>query len=325
MASPPYYAALDLGGTKLRSIVADGEGRVLASDIRLSHAQEGLDAVLDRMVGSLEASIADSRVARSDLIGLGIASPGAVDLKNGIVPEAPQLPGWKDVPLARMLQERTGLTTRLENDATAAALGEHRFGAGRGRRYMLYITVSTGIGGGIIIDGELYGGKSGAAGEVGHIIIDVDGPRCGCGSYGCLEALASGTALARRGRELAESGESPALARVLESEGRVTAASMYAAAKEGDEPSVLAFREAGRYFGVALASYVNIFDPEAIVIGGGVAKASDLWLDVARSTMEELAMSQPLKGMRLAAGELGDFNGALGMVARLRDASDPRV
>jgi glucokinase len=321
LATSRYYAAIDLGGTNLRSIVADGNGHVLAKDIRLSHTQEGLDAVLDRMVESVEVAIRDSRVARAGIAGLGIASPGAVDSVHGIVPGAPQLPGWKDVPLAKVLGERVGLAARLENDATAAALGEHRFGAGRGTKYMLYITVSTGIGGGIIINGELYGGKSGAAGEVGHIIIDVDGPRCGCGARGCLEALASGTALARRGQELARSGESPALARILEEEGTITAALMFDAAKEGDEGSLRAFREAGRYFGVALASYVNIFDPEAIVIGGGVARASELWLDVARSTMEELAMSQPLKGVRLLPGELDDLNGVLGMVARLKETA----
>jgi len=322
LASSRYYAAIDLGGTKLRAIVADGDGHVLAKDIRLSHTDEGLDAVVDRMVESLEVSIRDSRVSKSDIVGLGIASPGAVDSAHGIVPGAPQLPGWKDVPLARILEERTGLAARLENDATAAALGEHRFGAGRGTRYMLYITVSTGIGGGIIIDGELYGGKSGAAGEVGHIIIQVDGPRCGCGSHGCLEALASGTALARRGEELARSGQSPALARILEQEGRVTAALMSGAAREGDAASLQAFRDAGRYFGVALASYVNIFDPEAIVIGGGVARASELWLDIARRTMEELAMAQPLKGVRLLAGELDDLNGVLGMVARVQETAE---
>jgi glucokinase len=190
---------------------------------------------------------------------------------------------------------------------------------------MLYITVSTGIGGGIIIDGEMYGGKSGAAGELGHVVIDMNGPPCGCGARGCLEALASGTAIARKGEELAEGGGSPILARLRREEGRVTAETMQRAAEMGDTASREAFREAGHYFGVALASFVNIFDPEVIVIGGGVAKAGDLLLEQARITMQALAMAQPLKGVRLVVSELGDFVGALGMLARLTEAEEGKA
>ncbi len=320
--SPRLYGAIDLGGTKLRSVVFDGSGRILGDDIRASRTAEGLDAVLDRMVECLDASVAKAGVGRERLAGLGVASPGAVDVARGIVPNAPQLPGWQDVPLARLIEERLGLPTRLENDATAAALGEHRFGAGRGSRFMLYITVSTGVGGGIIIDGDLYGGKSGAAGELGHVIIDMSGPPCGCGARGCLESLASGTAIAKKGEQLAQSGDSPVLARLRGEEGRVTAEMMERAAKMGDIASREAFREAGHYLGVALAGFVNVFDPEVIVIGGGVAKAGDLLLEQARVSMESLAMTQPLKGVRLVLSELGDFVGAFGMLARLREAED---
>ena len=318
------YGAIDLGGTKVRSIVADGGGRILGDDVRPSQAQDGLDVVLEQMVESLETSVGKADVERARLSGLGIASAGAVDAVRGIVPGAPQLPGWEDVPLARILAERTGLPTRLENDATAAALGEHRFGGGRGSRYMLYFTVSTGVGGGIIIDGKMYGGKSGAAGELGHVVLDINGPPCGCGARGCLESFASGTAIAKKGEELADSGESTILARLRGEEGPVTAEMMQRAAEMGDEASQQAFREAGHYFGVALASYVNIFDPEVIVVGGGVAKAGDLFLDVARATMEDRAMAQPLKGVRLVLSELGDFGGTLGMVARMVEAEEDR-
>ena len=330
VTSPQLYGAIDLGGTNLRSIVADGSGRILGDDIRPSQTKDGLEAVLDRMVESLDTSLVEAGIERARLAGLGIACPGAVDSARGIVPGAPQLPGWQDVPLARLLKERArleepvGLPARLENDATAAALGEHRFGAGRGSRYMLYLTVSTGIGGGIIIDREMYGGKSGGAGELGHVIIDMNGPPCGCGARGCLEALASGTAIARKGEKLAEGGGSPILARLRQGEERVTAEMMQRAAEMGDTASREAFREAGHYLGVALAGFVNIFDPQVIVIGGGVAKASDLLLEQARATMESLAMSQPLKGVRLVVSELGDFAGALGMVARLVESEKER-
>jgi glucokinase len=320
--SSRLYGAIDLGGTKLRSIVVDGSGRVLGDDISFSRAEEGLGVVLERIEESLDAALGKAGVKRERLAGLGIASPGAVDVARGIVPNAPQLPGWQDVPLGRLLGERFGLPTLLENDASAAALGEHRFGAGRGSRNMLYITVSTGVGGGIIIDGGLYRGKSGAAGEMGHVVIDMNGPPCRCGARGCLESLASGTAIAKRGEELAESGDSPILARLREEEGQVTAEMMERATRMGDAASREAFRQAGHYFGVALAGFVNIFDPEAIVIGGGVAKAGDLLLEQARVTMESLAMTQPLKGVRLTVSELGDFAGTMGMVARLREDAE---
>ena len=320
--SAPLYAAIDLGGTKVRAVVTDASGRVLGDDIRLSDAPEGLETVLRRMGESLDAALEKAGVERGDVAGLGIASPGAVDVARGVVPNAPQLPGWQDVPLARIMAERTGVPAVLENDASAAALGEHRFGAGRGSRHMLYLTVSTGLGGGIIIDGELYRGKSGAAGELGHVIIDMNGPPCGCGARGCLEALASGTAIARRGERLAESGDSPVLARLRGQEGPVTAEMMKRAADMGDAASREAFREAGHYLGVALAGYVNIFDPEAIIIGGGVANAGDLLMEQARVTMESLAMNQPLKGVRLVVSELGEFAGAMGMIARLRETGE---
>ena len=315
----PLYAAVDLGGSKLRAVVAEASGRVLGRDIRPSHAQEGLDAVLARIGESLDAAVADAAVERSRLAGLGVASPGAVDVERGVVPAAPQLPGWREVPLARLLRERTGLPTRVENDASAAALGEHRFGAGRGTRHMLYVTVSTGVGGGIIIDGDLYRGKSGAAGEVGHVVIDIDGPPCGCGSRGCLEAFASGTAIGRRGEELLTAGEAPELARLAAKEGPVTAEMMARAAEKGDAACREAFREAARYLGTALAGLINIFDPEAIVLGGGVSRAGELIFAPARATMESLAMSKPVTA-RLVPAELGDLSGALGLVAVLAEA-----
>lgn len=316
---PALYGAIDLGGTKLRSLVVDAGGRVYGADIRPSFAQEGLQPVVRRMVESLDASLAAAGAIRSELKAVGIASPGAVDVVRGIVPNAPQLPGWQDVPLREIMARELGVETYLENDATAAALGEHVYGAGRGSRYMLFITVSTGIGGGIVIDGQLYRGKSGAAGELGHVILDPDGPPCGCGAHGHLESFSSGTAIARRGEELVRAGESPVLAKLREVEGPVTAEMMERAADAGDTASREVFREAGHYLGIALASYVNIFNPEVILIGGGVARAADLFMDQAEATMRSLAMTQPLRDVRLALGQLGDRAGALGVLAAMVD------
>lgn len=316
---PTLYGAIDLGGTKVRAIVADLDGNVYGEDIRLSETAQGPDAVLQRMTETLEAAARAAGARAADLAGLGIATPGTIDTTLGVVTEAPQLPGWHDVPLVPIMAERLSLPVILENDASAGALGEHAFGGGVGTRHMLYLTISTGVGGGIIIDGKLYTGASGCAGELGHIVIDVNGPRCGCGSTGCLEALASGPAIARRGEELVARGESDALAAFKEREGGVTPEMMAQLAAEGDEACRQVFRETGKYLGAAFASYVNIFNPELILVGGGVAHAAGLFMEEAKRTMHKRAMPEPLKHLRLDLARLGERVGSLGMIARLRE------
>jgi len=316
------YAAIDLGGTKVRAVVAGLDGHIYSEDIRLSRASEGLEITIDTMVGALEAACAGAGVDRSNIKSLGVASPGAVDVHNGIVPEAPQLPGWKDVPLVQLISDRLALPVWLENDANAAALGESRFGAGKGAQHMLYMTISTGVGGGIIVDGKLYRGTRGAAGELGHIVIQADGPRCGCGGQGCLESLISGTAIANAGEELAAAGKAPLLAELRESEGPVTAEMMSRAAKAGDEAVAEYADKVGLYLGSALASYVNIFNPSVIVIGGGVSLSGEMFMDQAIATMQERAMRGPLSDVTVKLGELQDRAGTLGMIARLSDEFD---
>jgi glucokinase len=315
------YGAIDLGGTNVRAIVADLEGNVCGDQIQPSRASEGLDACLASIEDAMRKAAGEAVVAPGSLRGIGIASCGWVDSERGIVPAAPQLPGWHNVPLAQIMHERLGPPTILENDANAAALGEHVFGAGRDVRHLVYITVSTGIGGGIIVDGKLYGGAKGSAGEIGHTVIDPNGPLCGCGNHGCLEALASGTAIARRGAEAAKRGESPALAAILEREGRMSAEAMAEAARNGDLASRAIFTEAGRFLGIALANLVNLLSPEAILIGGGVAQAHELFMPVAENTMRLLSLGEPLKYVRVGLAELGDMAGPLGMIARLREVA----
>ncbi|HEY5638726.1 MAG TPA: ROK family protein [Dehalococcoidia bacterium] len=317
---PDLYGAIDLGGTNVRAIVAGLDGKISGDDRRPSRAQDGLDATIGEMLASLGRACSEAGVETSGLSGLGVASPGWVDTERGVVPAAPQLVGWRDVPLVEMLQERLGVTVRLENDANAAALGENVYGAGRGTRHMLYITVSTGVGAGIVADGRLYGGAKGSAGEIGHTIVDPSGPRCGCGNSGCLESLSSGTAIARRAEEVAERGESGALAAIKAREGRLSARLVADAARDGDAASAAIYEEAGRFLGIALANAVNLLSPEAIVLGGGVMQAKDLFLPHAEATMREFALSEPLKYVRLAEAELEDRAGVMGMIARLGQA-----
>ncbi len=319
-AMPDLYGAIDLGGTKLRAVVADLEGNICGEIIRPSEADEGPDRVIARMIETLEEAASASGLPVSGLRAVGVASPGALDLVHGRVFEAPQLPGWDGVPLVQIMSERLGLPVLLENDANAAALGENRFGAGRGTRYLIYLTISTGVGGGIIIDGKVYHGATGAAGELGHMVVWFNGPRCLCGNRGCLEAISSGTGLAWRAQELVDRGEAPGLERIKRERGELDADEIADAARAGDEDARRLFDESGLYLGIALANYINIFNPEMIVLGGGVvAGAADLFLDRAEQTMRELARKEPLRYVRLERAMLGDRSGPLGMIAALGD------
>lgn len=311
------YGAIDLGGTNVRALIATLDGDIAGSDHRPSRTAEGLEITLRTMEECLLAACEKAGINISALSGVGIASPGWVDIQAGVVPAAPQLPGWRNVPLVRIMGERLGVPVLLENDANAAALGENVFGAGRGTRHMLYITVSTGIGGGIIVDGKLYGGARGSAGEIGHTVIDPAGPICPCGNNGCLEILASGTAIARRAESVEARGESTTLTRIKEQEGLLTARLVAEAARAGDLESAEIYAEAGRFLGLSLGNAVNLLSPEMIVIGGGVAKSATLFLPQTENTMKAVALSEPLRHVRLTLSELGDNAGALGMIARL--------
>jgi glucokinase len=313
-----YLGAIDLGGSKILSVIARADGSRLGEDLRATDAQEGPEAVLGRIVASVEAALENAGLARDDLAALGVGSPGPCDAEAGIISDSPNLPGWRDVPICRHLEEKLGVPTVLENDATAAALGEHVFGAGRGCRHMVYITVSTGIGGGLIIDGKLYRGASGMAGEIGHIIIDPEGPRCGCGNRGCLEAFASGVALAAQGEALVARGASPLLAKMVQEEGIITGGTVCRAAEQGDPEARRLIERAGYYLGIGLAAYVNILNPEVIVIGGGLAKVGELLLGPARAEMKRRAFAESLAPLRLEPAELGDYVGVMGLVALLQ-------
>jgi glucokinase len=226
---------------------------------------------------------------------------------------SPNLPGWHDIPLRDRIKERFGLDTFLVNDASAAALGEHRLGAGRGTVNLIYITVSTGIGGGIIIDGGLYLGSSGSAGEIGHMTIDANGPDCYCGNKGCLEVLASGTAIAREAKKSIAAGESSALtAMVAGKPEAITAKEVSLAAEGGDPLALKVVAEAANYLGVGMTNVVNIFNPDMVVIGGSVAKMGDRLLDPVRQVVAETAFGLSAKAVHIVPAGLGDDVGLLG-------------
>ena len=234
-----------------------------------------------------------------------------------MVTEAPNL-GWTDVPLVDLVSAKLGLPAMLENDAAAAAYGEMKFGAARGKRHVVYVTLGTGIGGGIIIDGRIYGGASGAAGEVGHMVLEPDGVRCNCGARGCLEALASGPAIARDAAQAAAEGRSQALADLGASQD-LTAELVLEAAQQGDEVARQVIQRAGRYLGLGLIGLLNTFNPEALILGGGLLGLGDLYLKPAFDAARECGFDQILDDVIMTIAELGGRSGALGAAALMLD------
>ena len=314
----PIALGVDLGGTKIYSVAATAGGRILGDDYRPTEAAGGPQAVVERVVASLWEALSRSGCSMSDVTGAGISTPGPCDPSKGLVTDAPNLPGFHNVPLAKLVGEALGMPTVLENDANAACYGEHRFGAGRGFRHILYVTLGTGIGGGMMIDGKIYWGASGAAGEVGHIIIDQDGPPCNCGSRGCLEALASGPAIARAAEAAAAEGRSARLAE-LAAGGSLSAEQVHRAALQGDPAAKEVIERAGEQLGLGLTGLLNCFNPEALILGGGLLGMGDLYLGPALATARKLAFPQVVADATIVTAKLGESAGALGAAALMMD------
>ncbi|MEW6033911.1 MAG: ROK family protein [Chloroflexota bacterium] len=304
--------SVDIGGTKILAALVSPGGEVLASDHSPTPSQEGYEAILERVESAARRLIHKSGSAKVQPTAAAVAVAGVTDVVKGIVTTSPNLPLWRDVPLKTLLEQRLGLETFLLNDARAAALGEHRVGAGRGASNMVFITVSTGIGGGIIIGGQLYQGTCGAAGEIGHMVIDVNGPRCGCGNKGCLEALASGTAIAREATERLAHGIRSSIPQYAGGSGDITAQAVAAAAGHGDRLAQGVISRAARYLGVGLANLINIFNPEVVVVGGGVAKMGEMLLKPARRVMRQKAFKLPASVVRIVPAQLGAEAGVIG-------------
>jgi glucokinase len=302
---------IDLGGTQVRAIRCDPRGTILAHARADTAATEGPRAVVHQIVQLIEQVRGD--VPNEMVLGIGVGTPGPVDGRTGVIYEAPNLKGWIDVPLKQMLHDATGLPVVVGNDANVAALGEWHFGSGHGTNDFIYVTISTGIGGGVIADRNLLLGRKGIAGEVGHVVVQVDGPRCGCGNLGCWEALASGTALARRATEAIEAGE-PTILRGAYAEGSISAVHVALAAAANDPLASRLMEREGELIGIGLANLLHLFSPEVIALGGGVMKSADRLLPAIHRMIAEYAMS-PYQDARIELATLGDRTGVLGAAA----------
>jgi len=308
------YASVDLGGTNIAGIFAGGDGRVVCEKKVPTQSHEGPEAVLNR-VAQLVNGLARESGARPVALGMGV--PGLADLQKGVTKFLPNLPTqWRDVPVRALLSPQVGCPVYLLNDVRMATLGELVFGHGRTARTMVFFALGTGIGGGVAVDGKLRLGPLGAAGELGHQTILPDGPRCGCGSHGCLEALASGPALAAEGVRLMLSGQAPKLHELVRGEASaVTPKEMAAAAEAGDLAIQEAIVRAAGYLGIAVANVVTILHPDLVVLGGGVAAIGPLLFDTVRRTVRERVRMFPTDDVEIKPSLLGEQAGALGGIA----------
>lgn len=303
--------AIDIGGTKLAAGIVDAGGRILVRGEVATVAPEGPARVLARIVGLGRDLLGRPEVSAGHIRRIGVGCAGPVDRLAGLVQNPPNLPGWTRVALADHLQQAFSLPVVLENDANAAALGEFRYGAGRGTRSLVYLTVSTGIGGGIILDGKIWHGLKDAAGEIGHMTIAPDGPLCGCGNRGCLEAMASGPSIARRAREALVGGRASRLREVP----NLTAADVVGLAQAGDKVACEVWEETIRCLGLGVAAAITILAPERVVIGGGVTAAGEFLFEPLRREVRDRVKLVPMESIPILPAALGRDVGILGAAA----------
>jgi glucokinase len=307
---------IDLGGTKILTAVINPQGEMLSRDHGVTPAAKGPEGVIQAILESSERALAGASLGMDGVSAVGIGAPGLADTEAGILYTSPNLPGWENVPLRDILQERFKKKAFLINDGNAAALGEYYFGAAKGISHFIYVTISTGIGGGIVVDGRILKGSRGLAGEVGHMTIADEGPLCHCGNRGCWEALASGTALAKAAQKRIETGAETSILSFAEGKiDKVTAQTVQTAAEKGDPIANELILKTAYYFGVGLANLVNIFNPEMIVTGGGLSNMGDRLLKPAYQVAGERAFNRAYRMVRFVRAALGRNSGVLGAAA----------
>ncbi|MCL0070736.1 ROK family protein [Dehalococcoidia bacterium] len=309
-----FVVAVDIGGTSFRVALADREGRLLARSAEPTRPQEGPGSGIRRLKNAIRKTA--SSVSFKEVAGIAVGSAGPIDPLRGVILTPASLPTWRDVPLKDQLEEEFQIPIWMESDADLAALGEHRFGAGRGFDRLIYITVSTGIGGGIISNGEFLRGCGLSVAEIGHMVVDPDGPVCNCGGRGHLEAVASGTAIARMAVERISQGDLSDISRLVRGDlSMVTAETVVEAAGQGDVTAQAVMQKAGTSLGIAVVSLIHIFDPEVVIIGGGVSNAGELILNPIRQVITERAMPDFRNRARVVRSSLADDSVILGAVA----------
>lgn len=302
---------IDVGGTNIKIALVNEQGSIIYSNSIPTRAEMGYEYTINSMKEAIRDLLKETKSEASDIEGMGFGFPGQIDCQRGVVRLAPNIPGWVDVPIAEIMEKEFGITTRVDNDVRCAALGELNFGAGVGCENLICITVGTGIGSGLIINGKLVRGASNAAGEIGHIKLDITGgPLCGCGDRGCLEAFASGPSIVAMAEEYIKGGKSTKYRELANPD--ITPYVVSEAAKQGDPVAKRIFTIMGEYIGVGLASVVNLLNPEKIIIGGGVAAAGDILMNPIKETLVKRAMPISGAAVEVVPAQLGNTAGVIG-------------
>lgn len=315
MAEKNNFIGIDLGGTNIKAALVNTDtGEISYTVATPTQAPEGHDHVIGRMAGLVDEIAQAGGLKKTRLGGVGLGIPGLLDLEHGLTLFLPNLPGnWRSVPVRDELARLTGLPVALLNDARAATMGEWKFGAGKGVETVALYTLGTGIGGGLVINGQLYLGIGGAAGELGHVSVDFNGPRCNCGSRGCIEALASGPAIAAAGMRAVVQGGTTRITTLCEGDlNRITPELVYEAALAGDPVAREIYEQAGRVIGHGIANVVTALTPHRVIIGGGVAAAGDMILEPIRRTVKERVRLSDAEAFEIVPATLGNNAGLLG-------------
>jgi len=307
---------VDLGGTNIISLLVNRKGEIISKDKRKTLAKDGKEKTISQLVNSVKSVIKEGEkrgIAFESILGLGIGAPGPLNIRKGVVSLAPHLPDWRNVHLTEILRDKLKLSVFLENDANAAALGEWWKGVGKNINNLVLLTLGTGIGGGITINGEVFHGFSDTAGEIGHMIIHEGGLPCSCGRRGCLEAYASATGVVRRTiAALKEGRKSILIDRVSGDLEKINCELVYQAAKEKDTLSQWIIEETARYLGIGIANIVNILNPEMIILSGGMSQAGDLLLKPVRKYAKRYTLEPAIERVKIVQGSLLEDAGAIG-------------
>ncbi|GAB4116463.1 MAG: glucokinase [Candidatus Caldatribacteriota bacterium] len=313
--------SVDIGGTNIRSVIVNNQGEIISSLKVPTLAQRGKGATIKRIINAIYQVINQAKINPVELSGIGISAPGPLNGETGIISFTPNLPGWKNVPLRKILEDEFKMKVVLENDANAAAWGERSFGVAQGVNNFACFTLGTGIGGGIIIDGKIYHGADYGAAEFGHMTVNKDGPRCNCGKYGCLEAYSSATGIKNRIKNrLKEGVKSEFLNLSPESNiDEIRLKSIFEAARQGDKLVADIVEEAIIYLGIAISNIANILNPQMVILLGGISNEGEKLLIPLRKEIKKGTLYTHYRSLKIIVGELGDMAGVIGVASLIFD------
>ncbi len=305
---------VDLGGTRIKLGAVDDKGKLLHDCTIPTEAEHGPRRIVENIAKGIQSIF--TQIDSSKVVGIGIGAPGTVDLDGGTVKYPPNFPGWTVFRLGDELKKLFQIPVQVDNDANAAAIGEAKFGAGVGHKDFVMVTLGTGVGGGIILDGKIYRGPFGGAGELGHITIDYNGPKCNCGNYGCVEAYVGQRYLSKRTVEKLQNHKQSKIVELVNGDiSKVEPSIITQAAKQGDEFALNVLKETGMFLGIALASVLNLFDLRFIIVGGGVAGAGKPLFDSITQTVKSRVLKPISDEVKVVPAQLGDATGVLGAAA----------